>query len=168
MIARARVVLGAVLVIAATSCVGVEHTRAQWRTVHGENAVFATDAVTLAWAVLRGPSEEATLVVIRLVVQPARYGQVAVDGVDPFGGTRRTLLPGTAVTGTLDVRSPRATFADLPRREIHLYATADDVRRGAPALTVYYLGVPDTAPEFDSESALAAYLDDALRRARRP
>ena len=141
---------------------------AKARTVHGENAVFSTDGLALAWAVLRGASEEATQVVIRLVVEPSRYGHVTVDGVDPFGGARRTLLPGTAVTTTLDVRSPRATFAELPRREIHLYATADDWQRGAPALTVYYVGVPDTAPEFDSEPALAAYLDDALRRARRP
>ena len=46
-------------------------------------------------------------------------------------------------------------------------------RRGAlglaalrPALMVYYLGVPDTTPEFASEAGLRAYLDDAVAKAR--
>ena len=40
-------------------------------------------------------------------------------------------------------------------------------RRGRarrPALTVYYLGVPDTTPEFTSEAALDAYLAGTQRR----
>jgi len=49
---------------------------------------------------------------------------------------------------------PRASFADLPRREIHLYASAVDWRAGRRGLTVYYLGVPDTT----TEAALETYL----------
>jgi hypothetical protein len=38
--------------------------------------------------------------------------------------------------------------------EAPAYLRVEGVR---PALTVYYLGVPDTTPEFSSEAALDAY-----------
>lgn len=156
-------------VLAALTCslaLGGGPARAQAPLLHGENAVFSTEGLVVAWAVLRGATEETTQVLVRLVVRGGRYGYVAVDGVDPFRGARRAVLAGAALADVLDVRSPRASFADFPRREIRLYRTAADWRRGAPALTVYYLGVPDTTPEFASEAALAAYLADAVARSR--
>jgi hypothetical protein len=36
-----------------------------------------------------------------------------------------------------------------------------------PTATIYYLGVPDTTPEFTSEAALSAYLQDALAKVQR-
>ena len=56
------------------------------------------------------------------------------------------------------MRSPRRSFADYPRREIHLYATREDWGAGTLGLTVYYLGVPDTTPEFTSEASMRSYL----------
>ena len=140
---------------------------AQAPMVHGEKDVFVADGLVIAWAVLRGASEETTQVVLRVVVTGGRYRYAAIDGVDPFSGSRRPMLAGVPLGESLDVRSPRASFAEFPRREIRLYRTAEDWRRGAPALTVYYLGVPDTTPELASEAALAAYLADAVGRAQR-
>ncbi len=135
--------------------------------IHGENSVFAAPGVAVAWGVLRGPSEDATQVVLRLVATgPPAYPYVGVDAVDPFTGTRRPVLAPRPLGEALDVRSPRATFADFPRREIRLFRTADDARAGAPGLTVYYLGVPDTTPEFTSEPPLLAYLADAVAKVR--
>ena len=65
-----------------------------------------------------------------------------------------------------DVKSPRAGFADFPRREIHLDASEADWRARKPAPTVYYLGVPDTTPESTSEAALDAYLAGTPPRGR--
>lgn len=53
----------------------------------------------------------------------------------------------------------RNRFADLPSIELHLGASAEEARGATPALTIYYLGVPDTTPEFDAAPALGAYLD---------
>jgi hypothetical protein len=61
----------------------------------------------------------------------------------------------------VDVRTSRATFADFPRREIHFYAASDQHAQG-PGLTVYFMGLPDTSPEFDSEAALTKYVEDTL------
>jgi hypothetical protein len=132
----------------------------QGRELHGENSVFSGPGVTIAWGVLRGATETDTQVVVRIVASGGAYTHLEVDMVDPFTRARRAVLPGQPLTGTLDVRSPRASFADFPRREFRFRPPE------GPALTVYYLGVPDTTPEFTSEAALAAYLDDAVAKAR--
>ncbi|HSB73974.1 MAG TPA: hypothetical protein VLT62_31995 [Candidatus Methylomirabilis sp.] len=132
--------------------------------VHGENSVFAGHGVAVAWAVLKGATEAETQVLIRIVPAGGGYAYVSLEGIDPFTQKRQEILAGQPLGRQADVRSPRATFADFPRREIHLY-TLEGWRAGQPTLTVYFLGLPDTAPEFTSEAALLAYLGDALAKA---
>ncbi|HYL80478.1 MAG TPA: hypothetical protein VEU07_06675 [Candidatus Acidoferrum sp.] len=132
--------------------------------VHGENSVFAGNGVALAWGVLKGATEEETQAIVRIASAGGPYTYVSVEGVDPFTETRREILGGQPLGPQVDVRSSRATFAEYPRREIHFY-TADGWRLGQPALTVYFMGLPDTSPEFTSEPALLAYLRDALAKA---
>jgi len=134
------------------------------RQVHGENSIFAGNGVALAWGVLKAATEEETQAVLRIMPAGGPYTHVSVEGVDPFTRTRREILGGQPLGRQLDVRTSRATFADLPRREIHFY-TAEGWRAGQPALSVYFLGLPDTSPEFTSEPALLAYLGDALAKA---
>lgn len=146
--------------------------------VHGERDAFSTNGVRLAWAVLRAPVEEETQVVIRLTLTSSAYYYVRMYGVDPFSGERRVMAPGGRVPEvpgvpglrshqTVDLRTPRHTFAGYPRREIRLYRSDEEWKADIPALTIFYLGVPDTAPEFVSEPALAAYLDVAVGRVTR-
>jgi hypothetical protein len=135
--------------------------------LHGASDVFGAPGVAVAWAVLRAPVEDDTQVVIRLRSTDAAYGYVRVDAIDPFSGARVVGRPGGPIAGTTDIRALRRSFADHPRREIRLYRTTDDFLRDAPGLTIYYLGVPDTTPEFVSEAALNAYLDVAIARAKR-
>ena len=132
--------------------------------IHGQDSVFAAPGVAIAWGVLRGAVEAETQVVVRIVRRGEAYRFVSVEAVDPFTRERRPVLDGRPLGDHVEVRSPRAGFADFPRREIHLYLTADDWRARRPALTVYYLGVPDTTPEFTTEAALAAYLASALQK----
>jgi len=135
-------------------------------TVHGADSVFAFPGIRIVWGVLRAPTEEETVVVTRISNPMARYAYLRVEGVDPFTGRRTAVVEGAPLGGRADVKSPRADFADFPRREIHLYASEADWRARKPALTVYYLGVPDTTPEFTSEAALDAYLAGTQRRGR--
>jgi hypothetical protein len=122
--------------------------------------------VVVAWGILKQPVEEESKVVIRIVATDPDYSHLAAEGVDPFSGARRPVGPGPAAPivlsqpATVELWVRRGDFADHPRLEIHLYG------RAAPVLTVYYLGVPDTTPEFVSEALLDAYLDDAAARAR--
>jgi hypothetical protein len=136
---------------------------AQGEAVHGADAVFRSPSMTIAWAVLKNEAEEQTQVVIRVAGAAGRYAYLRIEGVNPFTGTRVTLddwgpLPSA---GSVTVRSPRPSFAEYPRRELHFYKGEADWRAHRPSLTVYYLGVPDTTPEFTKEPALEAYLDSA-------
>jgi hypothetical protein len=133
------------------------------RPVHGENATFAGHGVVMAWAVLRGPSEAATRVVLRIAPAGGDYVAVSVDGIDPFSQRREEVAALRPLARPVDIQAARSTFADLPRREVHLY-TAGDRASGRPSLTVYFLGVPDTTPEFASEAALRKYLEETLAK----
>ena len=131
---------------------------AQGVIVHGADSVFAGPDVGIVWGVLKNETEERTLVVTRVSNPAGRYAYLRVEGVDPFTQRRATLVEGVRLGARADIKTSRAGFADLPRREIHFYTSEGDWRARRPGLTVYYLGVPDTTPEFTSEAALEAYL----------
>lgn len=133
---------------------------------HGSADVYAAPGVALAWGILRGPSEAATSVIIRIVADPKIYSWVVAAGIDPFTRTEHVLHPATPVGAPIDVQVPRARFADLPRTEIRLYDETRTAQSGAPNLTIFYLGVPDTTPEFADQGKLDAYLSDRISRAR--
>ena len=124
------------------------------REVHGHSDGFIAPGVAIAWAVLRGPTEAATDVVLRIEVDHLRLDSVAIEGVDPFGGARSQRLPRTPLATPTDVRISRSQFADAPRTELRFYPPKSE----APALVVFYAGVPDTTPEFTDASKLDAYL----------
>jgi len=126
--------------------------------VHGADSIFAEHGLGIVWGVLKNDAEERTMVVVRVSNPAGRYAYVSVDGVDPFTERRVVVVEGRPLGASADLSMPRASFADLPRREIHLYASAVDWRAGRPGFTVYYLGVPDTTPEFTTEAALETYL----------
>ncbi len=156
---RAALVLG--LLLLSSSALAAETPR----EVHGENSVFAGNGVAMAWGILREASEEKTQVVVRIVNVGQAYTYLHIDGVDPFTQERKEMLSGQPLGDNLEVRSPRASFAEFTRREFQFYTT-DDWLAKRPSLTVYYMGVPDTSPEVASEAPLGKYLDDALAKVR--
>ena len=131
------------------------------QTVHGENSVFVSPAVKLGWAVRRGASEAETLVIVR-VVADASYRAIRVEGVDPFTKDRKVFVTARPLDGVTDIAIPRAQFADHPSTEFHFFASAEDAAANTPKLTVFYLGVPDTTPEFREQRDAAAYLERML------
>ena len=129
---------------------------------HGKTDVFAAPGVTLAWAVARGPDEARTFVVIRVATDSSIVGAFSVTGRDPFTQAEHVWMPATKSSGRVDVRIPRAGFADFPRTELRFYGPA-----AKPRLEVFYLGVPDTTPEFDDTARLEKYLEERIANARK-
>lgn len=129
------------------------------RAVHGADSLFQMESARVAWAVLRGSTEDRTLVVIRVVNLASAFRHLRVDGVDPFTKDRAVLVEARPLAERADLAVPRARFADHPSAEIHLFASADALRADKPDLVIYYLGVPDTTPEFQARGELDAYLD---------
>ena len=136
------------------------------REAHGMADVFAAPGIALAWGVLRGVNDSATMVVVRVVANPQQYPFGAVVGSDPFTKRERPLLAGTLIGGSIDLRVPRAHFADFPRTELRLFDSEAAMLSANPALVVFYLGVPDTTPEFANATELDAYLTERIARIR--
>ena len=126
--------------------------------VHGASDAFAGEGVAVVWGVLRGATEESTIVVLRVAADARRFSHLDVAGIDPFTRAATIRFAKTALGAALDVRLPRAGFSDHPRTELRF--------SGAESLVVYYLGIPDTAPEFASAAALEAHLAARLARLR--
>jgi hypothetical protein len=136
------------------------------QAVHGENSIFVAPTVKLGWAVKRGANEAETLVIVRVVALAASYRVVRVDGVDPFTKDRKVFVAARALERETDLSIPRTQFADHPSTEFHFFASAEDAAANKPKLTVFYLGVPDTTPEFADQAAAEAYLAKMLNAAR--
>ena len=102
------------------------------REVHGHSDGFIGPGVAIAWAVLRGPTEAATDVVLRIEVDHSRLDSVGIEGIDPFGGARRQRLPRTPLATPTEVRISRSQFADAPRTELRFYPP----RSETPAYTM--------------------------------
>lgn len=157
---KSRLLLAALLCWAATA--GAQAAR----EVHGSQDAYAARGIALAWGVLRGPDEATTVVVVRIAVDPTTYPWFGVSGIDPFSKLELPLQRPAPTGGSFDLRIPRARFADYPRTEFRLFATAAQAQANAPQLVVYYLGVPDTTPEFADLARLDASLSERLARAR--
>ena len=158
--------LAALLVATTVLAIGAAtaQTEGKGASLHGADAVFATTDVAVVWAVLKQPTADKpdrAAVWLRVVNTGRKFSHVAVDGVDPFSKQRQRLEKGVALAAEARIESDRDSFADYTSREIHLYRTDADWRADKPALTVYYLGVPDTTPEFSSREAMDRYLTTA-------
>jgi len=151
--------------LAAVAVIGPQSALAQTDgkpvALHGADAVFAAADVAVVWAVLKQPTAEKpdrAAVWLRVVNTARKFSHVAIDGVDPFSKQRQRVEKGVALGAEARIESDRDSFADFTSREIHLYRSEADWRADKPALTVYYLGVPDTTPEFSSREAMDRYL----------
>ncbi len=135
------------------------HAQAKEETLHGADGIFVVSDVAIVWAVLKQPSGDKATVWLRIVNSTRKFSHVAIDGVDPFSKKRERVEAGTKLAAEARIASDRDTFSDLPSREVHLYRTEADLRANKPALTVYYLGVPDTTPEFSTRAAMDDYFN---------
>ena len=142
--------------VAVVLCLALFTISARAQEVHGASDAFAGNGVAVVWGVLRGATEDSTVVVIRVAADARRYSHLEVAGVDPFTRAATIRVAKTALGPSLDARLPRAGFADHPRTELRF--------SGAQSLLVYYLGIPDTAPEFATAAALEAHLATRLAR----
>ncbi len=131
--------------------------------VHGADDVFVSPDLAIIWAVLKdsAPAGDKASVWLRIVNRSGAFSRLIIDGVDPFTSTRTRLESGVQLTGEVRPSTDQDQFANLPSRELHFYRTEADGRAGHPSLNVYYLGVPDTTPEFKTRAAMDAYLDGA-------
>ena len=128
---------------------------------HGSLDVYSKDGLSLAWAILRAPrgtDPEKDLVLLRIKPKAGTSPLFKVRGVDPFSGEAKPLFSGAPKGIFQDVAIERAHFADYPRTEIVLYESREAFTAEKPARTIFFLGLPDTTPEFLDREKLETYL----------
>jgi hypothetical protein len=148
----------ALLVLRVPLVSGQAQAQASAELVHGADSLFVTPDVAIVWAVLKQPAGDNATVWLRIVNRKRKFSHVSVDGVDPFSNKRVAIEPGRALADEVALPSDRDTFSTSPAREVHFYRTESDWRAARPLLTIYYLGVPDTTPEFATRAAMDRYL----------
>ena len=132
--------------------------------VHGADSRFVSPGVKLARGVRRGATEAETLVLVRIVAADPAYRLIRVDGIDPFSKQHKVFVTARPLDRATDVAIPRAHFADHPSTEFRFFVSEEDAAADRPKLTVFYLGVPDTTPEFPGGREAEAYLERMLEQ----
>ena len=133
--------------------------------IHGADSSFRAQGITILWAILKGPAEESSFVHIRILqADPGSFRFYGVEAVDPFSKERVWVVRGEPLRGVQTVKGVRTEFRDKTERWLHFYTDRESVEKGQAALTIFYHGVPDTAPELLTEAELEAYLVQALSR----
>jgi hypothetical protein len=135
---------------------------------HGADSVFKVKDVGVIWAILKGSDDAHSTVVIRienLSAGKSAYQTFSVSAVHPFSGVEKRLIINETFDEKNLVTSSRASFRDMPGRRIFLYKTADGSQR--PDMVIYYMSIPDTAPEFLGLEQLDRYLDETAERLKK-
>src|SRR4051794_31342546 len=118
------------------------------REMHGMADVFTAPGIAIAWGIARGATDPSTIVHVRIAVDARQYPYGSASASDPFTNAELPLLAPTRVESAVNLRVPRSRYAEFPRTELRFFASEQAVQENAPALIVFYLGVPDTTPEF--------------------
>jgi len=106
---------------------------------HGADSTFKANGISIFWAIFKGPEESSSWVYIRIINQE--------DDLNQFR------------TFSLIASNP---FSDA--EEWIIKAEKLNYKSEKPDMAVYYLSVPDTAPEFLTLEKLEAYFKDAEKR----
>jgi hypothetical protein len=148
--------------LAAAVALWAAPVRCETREVHGADSAFRTGPVAICWGMLRGsPGEDVQVIIrVRLLGEgDAPYSQMSVDAVHPLTRAIETVVPRRPIERTTDIAAPRESFKNLTGRRIAFYDRAS----AEPQLVVFYMGVPDTAPELDRER-LEQYFEFQFKR----
>jgi hypothetical protein len=135
--------------------------------LHGADSSFRAQGITILWAILKGVSEESSFVHIRILHDRAAapgLGFYRIEAVDPFSKEREWIMQGEPLKALQTRKIVRTEFRDKTERWLHFYPDRESLEKDRPALTIFYHGVPDTAPELRSETELEAYLAQAPSR----
>ncbi len=135
--------------------------------IHGADSSFRAEGITILWVILKGASEETSFVHIRILHDKAAapgFQFYRVEAVDPFSKERAWVMKGEPLGAIQTLKMVRTEFRDKTERWLHFYTDRESLEKGQAALTIFYHGVPDTAPEVLTEAELEAYLAQALLR----
>jgi hypothetical protein len=147
----------------ATIAVMVPGAECEIKEIHGADSSFRTDDIGICWGMLRGAPGSDVQVIMRirsLTEGSVPYSDYAVQAVHPLTQVTEWVVTRRPLEKINDLSTPREVFRQLTGRRIFFYKpSALD-----PELSVFYLGIPDTTPEFIDAAQLEHYFDVTFKR----
>ena len=149
----------------------MESSQAQGkREYHGADSIFEKEGIIILWGIFKGSTEETSWVYIKIIHKKEgsdSFQIFSVEAVDPFSNQKEWVVKGEAFKKENMVKSIRASFREKTARRVLFYEKAEDLLKENPAMIVYYLGVPDTSPEFMTEREIENYFEKAFSRLKK-
>lgn len=137
---------------------------------HGADSTFKANGISIFWAILKGPEESSSWVYIRIINQQVddlnQFRAFSMIASNPFSGAEEWIIKAEKLKKENIIKLNRESFKELMKRRFLFYKSEkiEDYKSEKPDMVVYYLSVPDTAPEFLTLEKLEAYFKDAEKR----
>ena len=136
---------------------------------HGADSVFKAEGIMVIWGVIKGSDESNTMVYMKIIVtEEARelFKAYSVKATDAFSDSIAWLVKGKKLQAINMVEQKRESFKDLTERTILFYDSVDikNFESEKEDLSIYYLSLPDTTPEYKTMEKLKNYFVEAEKR----
>ena len=167
---KKRIFLIVILLLLIENVVGHRTVWAEEHEYRGADSVFQAGGIAIFWAILKGSDDESSLVYIKIIViddDVDSFAKFSVLAVDPFSKDEKWVVDGKEFHKESVLTFNRASFRDMMERRFFFYTTDENYQDTKPDMLVYYLSIPDTAPEFLEESELENYFKDAVIRLKK-
>jgi hypothetical protein len=134
---------------------------------HGADAIFQAEGLAIFWAILKGDDDEHSLVYINIVTTgktASPFHKFSLQAMDPFSKEKKWVFTDKALKKNNLIKLNRASFRNMMERRFFFFKKDEPTLDSRPDMTVYYMSIPDTAPEFLNESDLLSYFKEAMAR----
>jgi len=136
---------------------------------HGADSIFKANGISIFWAILKGPEESSSWVHIKIINQEDNLKKFHTFGLiasHPFSDSEEWIIKGEKLKKENIIKLNRESFKEMMERTFFFYQSEkiEDYQNEMPDMIVYYLSVPDTAPEFLTLEKLEAYFKEAEKR----
>ena len=146
-------------------CVSLAYTETEYQ---GADSVFEKDRIVILWAILKGQDEASSWVYTKIIKSEGNpFHFFSLEAIDPFSKGKEWVVKGQKLEKENVVKSIRTSFKDKTSRRILFYRNKEASEKETPDMTVFYMGVPDTAPEVLSEKEMDNYFQKALERVKK-
>lgn len=147
----------------------VANQQTEAKEYHGADSVFKANGISIFWAILKGSEESDSWVHIK-IINPEdnlkRFHTFSLIAFNPFLDSEEWIIKAEKLKKENIVKLNRESFKEMTGRKIFFYQSekVEDYQTEPPDMIVYYLSLPDTAPEFLTLEKLEAYFKEAEKR----
>lgn len=130
---------------------------------HGADSVFEAEGLAVFWAILKGTDINSSKVYIDIVPLDSMknaYTSYRVVAANVFTGDEESVVELESLKQENLIIQEYGSFSKLAKRRLLFYRSEDT--KDAPFMEIYYIGVPDTSPEFQKLEQINDFFTHSL------